>query len=113
MPGPFRPAQAHQRYLLQLGYVDTLIGRLLDRMEKEGLYDRALLVVTADHGVSFRPAGAGRAVKRENFAEVANVPMFVETARRATRPDRRRAIRDDRPAAHDRRSARDPPAVGC
>jgi arylsulfatase A-like enzyme len=35
--------------------VDTLIGQLLDHLEKTGLYDSALVVITADHGASSGP----------------------------------------------------------
>ena len=31
-----------QRYLLQLGFVDRLLGRLLDRLERTGMYDHTL-----------------------------------------------------------------------
>ena len=49
--------QYWQRHLLQLGYADRVLGRLIAHLRKTGLYDKALLVVTADHGISFR---AGR-----------------------------------------------------
>ncbi|HEU0024046.1 MAG TPA: sulfatase-like hydrolase/transferase, partial [Thermoleophilaceae bacterium] len=52
--------QAAQRYLLQVGFADRLIGRLLRRLRETGLYDRSLIVVTADHGVSFQPGGPRR-----------------------------------------------------
>ena len=35
--------------------MDTWLGKLLDHLRTIGLYDRALLVLTADHGMSFRP----------------------------------------------------------
>jgi len=46
--------QAQQRYLLQLGYTDAALGLVLRRLRETGLYDRALVIVTADHGVGFR-----------------------------------------------------------
>ena len=46
--------QYWQRHLLQLGYANTVLERIVARLHATGLYDRALLVVTADHGVSFR-----------------------------------------------------------
>ena len=58
---PWLPIQGYQRYLLQLGFVDQLIGRLMDRLREEHLYDRSLIVVTADHGSELpcwgQPAG--------------------------------------------------------
>ena len=70
--------QSFQRYLLQLGFVDRLLGDLLRTLEEIGLYDRALVVVTADHGVSFRPGRPRRRVDRRNFADIMSVPLFIK-----------------------------------
>jgi Sulfatase len=84
--------QALQRHLLQVGYVDRLVGRLVDRLKATGLYDRALVIVTADHGVSFRPGGYMRDVERADLADIAGVPLFVRyPGERAGRVDRRDA----------------------
>lgn len=45
---------AHQRHLLQVGYVDKLLGELIAHLHTIGIYDECLLVITADHGCSFR-----------------------------------------------------------
>jgi hypothetical protein len=71
-------AQHYQRYLLQVGFVDRLVGKLIDRLKETGIYDRALLVVAADHGVSFRPRGRRRNVTRENVADIMPIPLFVK-----------------------------------
>jgi hypothetical protein len=71
-------AQAHQRHLLQVGFVDKLLGELLTRVRATGLYDRAAIVITADHGVSFRPNGERRRLTDGNLAEVGLVPLFVK-----------------------------------
>lgn len=78
--------QARQRYLLQLGFADRLLGRLLDRLRSVGLYDRALVIVAADHGVSFRPGERRRAFRNANLDEVAFAPLFVK--RPGDRPGR-------------------------
>jgi hypothetical protein len=44
---------AYQAHLLQLGFVDVLLGRILDRLEHLGLYDDAMILVTSDHGTSY------------------------------------------------------------
>src|SRR3954453_18135619 len=53
----FLTRQAEQRHLLQLEYTDTLVRRLLTRLRATGLYDKALVVITADHGITFRVKG--------------------------------------------------------
>jgi hypothetical protein len=80
------------RHLLQVGFADRLIGRLRASLERAGLWDRALVVVTADHGGSFRPAEARRPVETANFVDIANVPLFVkQPAQREGRTDDRMA----------------------
>lgn len=66
------------RYLQQVGYVDRFIGRLLDRLESSGLWHDCLLIVTADHGVSFRPGHSRRIPDSQNFADLMCVPLFVK-----------------------------------
>ncbi len=70
-----------QRYLLQQQFADRLLGEVLATLEEVGLYDRALVIVTADHGVSFQPGSSRRAVDRHNFADIMSVPLFVKLPR--------------------------------
>lgn len=70
--------QYWQRHLLQLGYADRVLGRLLARLRQTGLYDRALVVVTADHGVSFRAGQKRRPLSDRNLEDIAYVPLFVK-----------------------------------
>ena len=72
-----------QRHLLQLGYVDQLVGILLDELEATGLYDDALVVLTADHGISFEAGGPiraleGQALDEQSAPDILWVPMFVK-----------------------------------
>lgn len=83
---------ARARHLAQLGYTDRLIGETLRTLRATGLYDKALVLVTADHGVSFRQDWQGRGLDAINHAadQVAWVPMFVkEPGQRAGRVDDR------------------------
>ena len=69
----------HLRHLLQVGYTDRQIGELLDRLRRTGLLDRALVVVTADHGISFQVGvKSRRLVSDSNVEEIAPVPFFVK-----------------------------------
>lgn len=70
--------QGEQRYLLQLGYTDRTLGLILGRLRATGLYDRALLIVTADHGVSFRVGSQRRRPKPANLDDIAFMPLFVK-----------------------------------
>ena len=69
-----------QAQLLQLAYTDHLLGEVINRLEKQGVWDDALVVVTADHGEGFIPGDAGRQLtdEPESQAQVAWVPMFMK-----------------------------------
>ncbi len=71
-------ATALQRHLLQVGYTDRLLGVLIRRLQAVGLFDRALVIVTADHGASFEPNGLMRQVVPANLPDIAGVPLFVK-----------------------------------
>jgi hypothetical protein len=71
--------QGYQRHLLQLALVDTLLGELLDRLESTGLWEHTLLVVTADHGASFRKGESRRdPASMQHPEDVLGVPLFVK-----------------------------------
>lgn len=69
---------SQQRHLLQLQFADRQIGRLLDRLAETGLYDKCLLVVTADHGVSFRVNLGRRMPDPGNLADIMSIPLFIK-----------------------------------
>jgi hypothetical protein len=78
---PFIVGQGVQRHLLQVGYADRLLGRMIGRLQAAGVWDDALVIVTADHGVGLRPGGSRRAVTRADFPGIAGVPLFVKRPR--------------------------------
>jgi hypothetical protein len=93
---PLLVAQALQRHLLEVMIVDRFVQSLLDRLAASGVYDRALIVVTADHGASFRPGGWKRHATETNLADIAAVPLFVKyPGQRRGRDDRRDAVLTD------------------
>lgn len=71
---------AWQRYLLQVGAVDHVLGKILDRLQSSGLYDDCLLIVTSDHGYSFRAGKPMRQPIPETLPDLLPVPLFVKTA---------------------------------
>jgi hypothetical protein len=72
-------AQGMQRHILQAQYADTVLGQVMDRMKEEGIYDEALLLITADHGITIRPGiGHQRKITPETVGTIAEVPMFVK-----------------------------------
>jgi hypothetical protein len=67
-----------QRHLLQVGYADTLLGRLLDRFEAAGTLDEATIAVVADHGMAFEVGGRARDPSDSNVQEIYRVPFFMK-----------------------------------
>lgn len=67
-----------QRHLLQLAYTDRLIGQVVQQLKDQGLWDRSLVMVTADHGVSFTPGQPRRRLGDRNAHEIMAVPLFVK-----------------------------------
>ena len=76
---PWLVAQGYQRHLLMVGYADTALGAILDRLEATGRFDETLLVVLADHGVAIRPGVEHRRlITPDTVGEIAAVPLFVK-----------------------------------
>jgi hypothetical protein len=89
---PWWVIQGYQRHLLQLALADRLLGELLDRLEAEGLYDAALVIVAADHGASFWPGQSRRNPSdMEHPEDVLAVPLLVKTPGQR---EGRRSLRD-------------------
>ena len=77
-------ARNEYRYRLQVGFVDRFVGQLLDRLEATQLLEGCLLIVTADHGVSFRPGHSRRIPDRDTLAEILSVPLFIKLPGQST-----------------------------
>jgi Sulfatase len=86
----FLTDQALQRHLLQVGFVDRLLGQLIAQLRRTGLWERAMVVVVADHGISFRvkptaappftvgELGYRRDLTADNAHDIAAVPLLVK-----------------------------------
>jgi chromate transport protein ChrA len=70
--------QAYQLHLLQVGFVDRLLGELVEHLRNVGLYESALVVIVADHGSSFRPGLSRRKPSPSNSPDILSVPLFIK-----------------------------------
>jgi hypothetical protein len=75
---PWLVKVSYQRHLLQLGLADRLLGELVGRLRRLGLYRDALVVVVADHGIGFHVGMDRRAVTPRNVQDLAPVPLLVK-----------------------------------
>jgi hypothetical protein len=72
------PKLALYRHRLQLAYADRLLGQTLLTLQRRGLLDSSVLVVTADHGISFLPSTHPRVAVEESLAQIMWVPLFIK-----------------------------------
>ena len=80
-----------KRHLLEVGAADSLVGEMMDKIEAEGAWEETLLVVVADHGISFRPHTGRRRASDNNLDQLAFVPLFIKL------PGQRRGRTDPAP----------------
>ncbi len=72
-----------QRHLLQVGYVDAVLGGIVAELEARGVFDESLLIVTSDHGIGFEPGHPirgleGQPLDNDDLADLAWVPLFIK-----------------------------------
>ena len=103
--------QAFQRHVLQVQYTDRLVGALLDKLRARGLFDEAVIVVTADHGVALMSGEPRRPANRGEHRRDRAGAVLRQAAGPARGPRRRRRGADDRRAADDREGGRRRAAV--
>ncbi len=89
----FLVAQSLQRHLLQVGFVDHALGRIMAALEEAGIYDESMIVVVADHGITIKPGtDHQRTITDETVGSIAAIPLFVKV------PDGTGGVVDDRRA---------------
>ncbi|MBK5232584.1 MAG: sulfatase-like hydrolase/transferase [Thermoleophilia bacterium] len=72
-------AATQQRQIVQTGYADNLLGQFIRRIKKNGNWDKAMVIVTADHGISFQGGDIPqRIADTRSMGEVANPPLFIK-----------------------------------
>lgn len=67
-----------QRHLYQLGFLDTMMGRLFEALDSTGTWDEAMVIVVADHGASFEPGEHRRWPFEDNRDDLYRVPMLIK-----------------------------------
>ncbi|MFK8012194.1 MAG: sulfatase-like hydrolase/transferase [Marinicellaceae bacterium] len=83
-----------RRHLLQIGAVDSLIGKALNRIKKLGLYDEATIIILSDHGSAFVPGLSRRYAHDENIIDIAGIPLIIKY------PNQKTAITDNQLASN-------------
>jgi hypothetical protein len=71
-------ATTEQRHFIQTGYADNLASRMIRTLKQDGVWNKAIVVVTADHGISFDPKNYRRIAFKGDFGGIANSPLFIK-----------------------------------
>jgi arylsulfatase A-like enzyme len=74
------------RYEAEIRYFDQELGRLLDLLRSEGLFDGALILFTADHGESLGEHDYWFSHGQTVYDELVRIPLLVRYPRGASHP---------------------------
>ena len=78
-PPPALAERLHHLYEGEVAYLDEHLGVLFDDLKRRGLYDKTMVVLTADHGEEFREHG-GWWHGTTLYDEQIHVPLIVKPA---------------------------------
>lgn len=90
-----------QQHMLQVGFVDRELGNLISSLKEKGVWQDALIIVTADHGINFTSLGLPdedpvsylRKLTPEKAGTLLPIPLFIKY------PDQMTENVDSRPAS--------------
>jgi hypothetical protein len=84
--------RAHQAHLLEVGFTDNLLGRIIGALKKDGRWDDTLFVVTADHGAAWTRDSNRREAETKTMGQIGMVPLFIKA------PHQEKGVIVDRPS---------------
>lgn len=71
-------AMMEQRHYIQTAFADQVVSKMIRRLHNVGLWRKAMVVVTADHGATFQPGVPQRIATPEGLGGIANPPLFIK-----------------------------------
>lgn len=71
---------AYHSYMQQTAYTDHLIMSFINVLKENKLFDKSLIVITSDHGVSYDKKGASRRnpFNEDAWKNIISVPLFIK-----------------------------------
>jgi hypothetical protein len=77
----------YQTFLYQVAAADNVIVDVMAQLKKAGKWDSTMLVITADHGISFVPTLPQRHTdftEKETISDIYRIPTFIKYPKQAT-----------------------------
>lgn len=84
LAGRYVTDRARQAHLLEVGFADHLLGRVIDRLKRDGRWDESMVVVVADHGGAMTKGSNRREAEPNTMGEIATVPLFIKAPGQTT-----------------------------
>ena len=80
---PWPALHHYKRYLLQVEFLDQLIGELTAQLRASNLFEQSVVAITADHGVAFRPGRTRRFLLPADLEggqplDIAHIPLLIK-----------------------------------
>lgn len=71
---------AYHHYMQQSAYTDRLLHDFIRILKKKKLFDKSLIVITSDHGVSYNEKGSSRRdpFNEDSWKNIVSVPLFIK-----------------------------------
>lgn len=89
---PEQVEQCRREYFALLSMCDHWLGKVLDRMDEQNLWDDTMLIVNTDHGFMLGEHDMWAKCWQPFYNEVAHTPLFVWDPRSGVRGERRSAL---------------------
>ena len=70
----------YHNYMQQSVYTDRLIQKFIRMLKNKNLFDKSLIIVTSDHGVSYGKKGINRRVpvNKDSWKNIVSVPLLIK-----------------------------------
>ena len=89
LTGVSPPQEVHiqrQKYDEYIAFVDSEIGRLLSSLEREGILDNTMVILTSDHGDLFERGTLGH-LNPTLYQDLIHIPLLISTPGQKDRKD--------------------------
>jgi len=70
----------YHNYMQQSAYTDILLQEFIQVLKRKKLFDKSLIIVTSDHGVSYNRYGPSRRspMNEDSWKNIVSVPLFIK-----------------------------------